>query len=697
MSEPRYRDWILETIDSLRSRKARPDLERICRMVRRRHGSEPDRTRSELEKLIQEQTVLKVSYKGSISYRNAAKVQRKSRKRAEVATGGTVKVQTKHADWNNGDSAQIAAAQPRTGDTEPAEASQRCDPKASKTPLTPERDQAILTPSSENHCIGCGAEVCRNKACCSAGGSGQRESAPKDKLPQTKLSASTLDDETIKNNGSDSSGKKKDDRGMESASSERGYYGSNKIKTCGSADAHSKLRHKQKPPIKPKLRVRTKRNRTDSNSLDLGDRLVASVRSLAERKRGSVASTGPSPLGLKEILGFLSSQGRMSQEKLTRSKVKVVLEREVARGRLRRTRFGNITLPIRRVGAKASARHPKSALVERHITEREGEKELVAMETDVCEEEEEEDKEEKAEPRRDSTVLPEEQDMRLTEQGENDRHSVTMAVPPPADCVSPDPPIRESVTDETADVSHQSVLLNGSSLPSGVTSPEGMPAPPPTGHTAVKQEECEPERCPSVSCPETCPEPKQEAGNPDYSEMQPQVTCPSIKREVAEEQPIAQECAVTPHQLISDAAGVQDQVMSSEEAGKTPFISADAYPGCKADVSATSCLLTPTDSPRGLGMAEEPHRMSKGVYLRMRQDPVQWSVEDVASYFSAAGFPEQAAAFRSQEIDGKALLLMQRSDVLTGLSIRLGPALKIYEFHVKVLQNTHFEDDSGLC
>lgn len=82
MSEPnKYREWILETIDSLRSRKARPDLERICRMVRRRHGSDPDRTRTELEKLIQEQTVLKVSYKGSISYRNAAKVQRKSRKK----------------------------------------------------------------------------------------------------------------------------------------------------------------------------------------------------------------------------------------------------------------------------------------------------------------------------------------------------------------------------------------------------------------------------------------------------------------------------------------------------------------------------------------------------------------------------------------------------------------------------------------
>lgn len=39
-----------------------------------------------------------------------------------------------------------------------------------------------------------------------------------------------------------------------------------------------------------------------------------------------------------------------------------------------------------------------------------------------------------------------------------------------------------------------------------------------------------------------------------------------------------------------------------------------------------------------------------------------------------------------QEIDGKALLLMSRNDVLTGMSIKLGPALKIY-VHVARLQS----------
>lgn len=109
MSEPKYREWILDTIDSLRSRKARPDLERICRMVRRRHGSEPDRTCAELEKLIQEQTVLKVNYKGSISYRNAAKVQRRSRKKDDAslttAARRSAVEEASHSDLSNGDSA----------------------------------------------------------------------------------------------------------------------------------------------------------------------------------------------------------------------------------------------------------------------------------------------------------------------------------------------------------------------------------------------------------------------------------------------------------------------------------------------------------------------------------------------------------------------------------------------------------------
>ncbi|XP_053325788.1 sterile alpha motif domain-containing protein 13 [Spea bombifrons] len=72
-------------------------------------------------------------------------------------------------------------------------------------------------------------------------------------------------------------------------------------------------------------------------------------------------------------------------------------------------------------------------------------------------------------------------------------------------------------------------------------------------------------------------------------------------------------------------------------------------------------------------------------------DPSTWAVDDVFNYFKAAGFEEQASAFKEQEIDGKSLLLMTRNDVLTGLSLKLGPALKIYEYHVKPLQTQHVQ------
>ncbi|XP_053247889.1 sterile alpha motif domain-containing protein 13 isoform X2 [Podarcis raffonei] len=75
-------------------------------------------------------------------------------------------------------------------------------------------------------------------------------------------------------------------------------------------------------------------------------------------------------------------------------------------------------------------------------------------------------------------------------------------------------------------------------------------------------------------------------------------------------------------------------------------------------------------------------------------DPADWAVTDVVNYFRTVGFEEQAHAFQEQEIDGKSLLLMTRNDVLTGLSLKLGPALKIYEYHVKPLQTQHLKNTS---
>ncbi|XP_038823709.1 atherin [Salvelinus namaycush] len=574
MSESKYRDWILETIDSLRSRKARPDLERICRMVRRRHGSDPDRTREELEKLIQEQTVLKVSYKGSISYRNAAKVQRKSRKKSDFTpdNGGGSEVEGEKAIHsslnNNGDSAhsftdlEEVESRDREEDSV-SEPSEYPDPRPETPGLTSEKKQKLFPLNSGNGpgcCPGCGETGCAETGCAAGRGCSGKASASKDKRlgerggggGQEGGGSSPLAGNHETKPGQDGSGAPSKAKGVcggaggvetagqEGSSSCVGVAAETEHKICqGSASSCSSsnshlMRPKQLQPASPLVKPKLRAGRCEGNpwvggsgqtSSDLGERLIASVRRLAEQNRASAlrgeTRGGHKPLGLKEILGYLTSQDGLSSEgKLTRNRVKVVLEREVARGRLRRTRCGNITLPVR--GVEAAPAKPtgpanrllKSALQDKHIGKK----------------------------------------------------------------------IHRT---------HRS------------TSREG------------------------------------------------------------------------------------DQNMLSW------FLCVWRGSAYKTEVGVSSCLLTPTASPRDSGLAEE-RGMNGGVFVKSELgslNPVNWTVSDVVSYFTSAGFPEQALAFRTQEIDGKSLLLMQRNDVLTGLSIRLGPALKIYERHVKVLQRTHFEED----
>ncbi|XP_016417056.1 atherin [Sinocyclocheilus rhinocerous] len=634
MSEPKYREWILETIDSLRSRKARPDLERICRMVRRRYGSDPDKTRAELEKLIQEQTVLKVSYKGSISYRNAAKVQRKCRKRTEQASGSgeSLGEHGKHASCNNnGDSALSLTDQEECEDKEPeARGASPCpDPLPQTSPSTLEKEEQILPLPSGNSFVSCGAtghSAGSVKASASkdeglvaeAGASGS--SAHRDAASSANRRAEG--DVTLGHEGSDDDGDEKEE------------------KTCSSASSPPP---RNKPPAsaKPKLKVGAKGSGArcpdspDESSADLGDRLVAAVRSLYERHRGSAATRGHAPPGLKDFLDYLSTQRGMPGEKLTRNRVKVVLEREIERGRLRRTRLGHITPAARGMGAaKPSARLLKSALQDRHLAKMEEVKKEERMEVE-------------------------------SEEHGTEENTVGSAEDVPNTITDGGPAGVEACTDLT---SPDTEVQNDNGTDSPQTS-EG--------------------KSQSSSSLETS----------NQSSLQQEVDVGGSEEQTMSVEPedaVAEKNADAPDQLHPD---IEDQVIVMPEIVKAPSsIPIRNFSGCKLEVGVSSCLLTPSASP---GAAEE-RGMNEGIggFVKLEtggMSPVDWTVADVASYFTAAGFPEQALAFRTQEIDGKSLLLMQRNDVLTGLSIRLGPALKIYERHVKVLQRTHFQDDEAFC
>ena len=68
--------FIIEAIDALRNRKARPDESRICHWVERRYGMKKDEIAKAIQDSVADGSVLRVKYKDSISYRNPAKFTR---------------------------------------------------------------------------------------------------------------------------------------------------------------------------------------------------------------------------------------------------------------------------------------------------------------------------------------------------------------------------------------------------------------------------------------------------------------------------------------------------------------------------------------------------------------------------------------------------------------------------------------------
>lgn len=66
-------------------------------------------------------------------------------------------------------------------------------------------------------------------------------------------------------------------------------------------------------------------------------------------------------------------------------------------------------------------------------------------------------------------------------------------------------------------------------------------------------------------------------------------------------------------------------------------------------------------------------------------DVKHWDCDEIFTYFLGTTTAEYAHVFKEHEIDGDALLLINREDVLTKLNLKLGPALRLYS-HILTLQ-----------
>ncbi|XP_048021590.1 LOW QUALITY PROTEIN: lethal(3)malignant brain tumor-like protein 4 [Megalobrama amblycephala] len=97
---------------------------------------------------------------------------------------------------------------------------------------------------------------------------------------------------------------------------------------------------------------------------------------------------------------------------------------------------------------------------------------------------------------------------------------------------------------------------------------------------------------------------------------------------------------------------------------------------------------------RDLPLCWEQHcKLLPGVAGVQASRVAHWTVEEVADFIhSLPGCEEQAKQFREEQIDGKAFLLLTQRDIVKIMSVKLGPALKIYN---SILMFRHAEDDQS--
>ncbi|XP_077266308.1 L(3)mbt interactor in ovarian somatic cells isoform X1 [Temnothorax americanus] len=128
----------------------------------------------------------------------------------------------------------------------------------------------------------------------------------------------------------------------------------------------------------------------------------------------------------------------------------------------------------------------------------------------------------------------------------------------------------------------------------------------------------------------------------------------------------------------------QKQRCKTTDGQNANSVNGTSRPDSPSSTTVLPPVLSPQVSPtRGSSDQMEDDGPKGPIDLNI-PDARCWTSEQVYQYFARL-FPKEAEVFRQQEIDGHALLMMSRKDVLCGLNLLLGPALKIYR-HVLKLQ-----------
>nr|XP_025952436.1 lethal(3)malignant brain tumor-like protein 4 isoform X2 [Dromaius novaehollandiae] len=130
-----------------------------------------------------------------------------------------------------------------------------------------------------------------------------------------------------------------------------------------------------------------------------------------------------------------------------------------------------------------------------------------------------------------------------------------------------------------------------------------------------------------------------------------------------------------PKKLGCSHAYIKLQLVKQEDDGKEPDF--DLQQALHQSIFMPSLSSNPSHR---LHLCWEQHcKLLPEVSGLTAKHVAKWTVEEVASFIQRLpGCKEQAAVFREEQIDGEAFLLLNQTDMVKILGIKLGPALKIY-------------------
>ncbi|XP_057194219.1 polyhomeotic-like protein 2b isoform X2 [Triplophysa rosa] len=127
----------------------------------------------------------------------------------------------------------------------------------------------------------------------------------------------------------------------------------------------------------------------------------------------------------------------------------------------------------------------------------------------------------------------------------------------------------------------------------------------------------------------------------------------------------------------SQGESVSSPLQSQPSQGESsPCSDISSYEEATSPLSAASS--GPIGSQGGV-VANDPEELPLLRQHFLPCDPTKWNVQEVFEFIrSLPGCQEIADEFRSQEIDGQAMLLLKEDHLMSAMNIKLGPALKIF-------------------